>query len=122
MEVTLNGKRLIAKEGQTAIELMNENNVEVPSLCYHPSLGAIETCDTCIVNINGELVRSCSTELKDGDVITTHDEESHEAQLLAIDRVLGNHQLYCTICDYNNGNCEIHNTVKEMKIKHQKTP
>lgn len=122
LEVTLNGKRFIAKENQTAIELINENNMEVPSLCYHPSLGPIETCDTCIVNINGELVRSCSTKLEDGDVITTHDEDSYEAQHLAIDRILGNHELYCTICDYNNGNCEIHNTVKEMKVKHQETP
>lgn len=122
LEVKLNGMHLSAKENQTALELMNEHNVDVPSLCYHPSLGPIETCDTCIVNINGELVRACSTPVQDGDVIMTHDEDSHEAQTIALDRVLGNHQLYCTICDYNNGDCEIHNTVKAMQIKHQETP
>ncbi|MBB6450135.1 formate dehydrogenase major subunit [Geomicrobium halophilum] len=121
-EVTLNGKRLKVRKDQTAIDVMSENNVEVPSLCYHPSLGAIETCDTCIVSVNGELVRSCSTKLKSGDVINTNGEEAHEAQLLALDRVLGNHELYCTVCDYNNGNCEIHNAVKEMKVSHQETP
>lgn len=26
---------------------------------------------SCLVNVNGELVRSCSTEIKDGDVIDT---------------------------------------------------
>lgn len=46
----------------------------------------------------------------------------HEAQLIAMDRMLGNHELYCTVCDFNNGNCEIHNTVKEMRISHQETP
>lgn len=120
-EITLNGKQVTVGKNQSALDVIHEHNVEVPSLCYHPSLGALETCDTCIVNVNGELVRSCSTELRDGDEIRT-DGEAHEAQLLALDKVLGNHELYCTVCDYNNGNCEIHNTVKEMKINHQTTP
>nr|WGD73721.1 4Fe-4S binding protein [Bacillus subtilis] len=39
-----------------------------------------------------------------------------------MDKILYNHELYCTVCDYNNGGCEIHNTVKEMKINHQSIP
>ncbi len=97
---------------ETIRNYLESNNIELPSLCYHPSLGAIETCDACIVKVNGEFERACSTELKPGDVIETRDNEVHEAQLIALDRVLGNHELYCTVCDFNNGNCEIHNTVK----------
>ncbi|WP_412761829.1 hypothetical protein [Peribacillus simplex] len=33
-----------------------------------------------------------------------------------------NHELYCTVCEYNNGSCEIHNTVKEMKVNYQSVP
>ena len=64
-------------------------------------------------------MRSCSTKLNDGDVVKTGGSEVVEAQLIALDRVLGNHELYCTVCDFNNGNCEIHNTVQEMKIDAQ---
>lgn len=39
-----------------------------------------------------------------------------------MDNILHNHELYCTVCDYNNGSCEVHNTVKEMKINHQSIP
>lgn len=39
-----------------------------------------------------------------------------------MDKILYNHELYCTVCDYNNGTCEIHNTVKEMKVNHQSVP
>lgn len=113
-------KRVEAPE--TVRSYLERNDVELPSLCYHPSLGAIETCDACIVKVNGEFERACSTELKPGDIIETKDNEVHEAQLIALDRVLGNHELYCTVCDFNNGNCEIHNTVKQMKIEHQETP
>ena len=39
-----------------------------------------------------------------------------------MDRILENHLLYCTVCDNNNGNCKIHNTVELMEIEHQKYP
>ena len=45
-----------------------------------------------------------------------------EAQTEAMDRILENHLLYCTVCDNNNGNCKIHNTVEIMEIEHQKYP
>lgn len=27
--------------------------------------------------------------------------------------------LYCTVCDYNNGDCEIHNTMDAWGFQHQ---
>jgi formate dehydrogenase major subunit len=44
------------------------------------------------------------------------------AQREAFDRILQNHMLYCTVCDNNNGNCTIHNTTKELDVKHQARP
>src|SRR5690606_18150742 len=39
-----------------------------------------------------------------------------------MDTILTNHQLYCTVCDHNNGTCDIHNTVKALGIEHQSEP
>jgi formate dehydrogenase major subunit len=36
--------------------------VELPQVCHHSQLGPIQTCDTCIVEVNGELVRACGVE------------------------------------------------------------
>lgn len=107
---------------QTILNLLTDSPDQVPHVCYHPSLGPIETCDTCIVKVNGEFVRACSTNLKEGDEIDTNSDEVKEAQVIGMDRILFNHELYCTVCDYNNGGCEVHNTVKEMKINHQSIP
>ncbi|MEH7544966.1 molybdopterin-dependent oxidoreductase, partial [Neobacillus vireti] len=111
-----------AAEGQTVLQFLNDSSIEVPQVCYHPSLGPIETCDTCIVEVNEELFRSCSTVLKDGDIIRTTSPLVKKSQTAAMDKILHNHELYCTVCDYNNGGCEIHNTVKEMRINHQSIP
>ncbi|WP_338473389.1 formate dehydrogenase subunit alpha (plasmid) [Niallia sp. XMNu-256] len=120
--ITINGVEVDAPEGQTVLQFLNDSTIEVPQVCYHPSLGPIETCDTCIVEVNGELVRSCSTLLKEGDHIDTMNPLVKKSQTAAMDNILHNHELYCTVCDYNNGGCEIHNTVKEMRINHQSIP
>ncbi|RXK17507.1 formate dehydrogenase subunit alpha [Macrococcus sp. DPC7161] len=121
VHITLNGVPMDVPTQVSILDYLRFKGIDVPALCYHPDLGAIETCDACIVEVNGELVRSCSTELKDGDVVRTGSEEAFRAQMIAMDRILANHELYCTVCDFNNGNCTVHNTVKNLKIDHQAT-
>ena len=117
-----NGKEYTAKKGQTVLEAAKEQDVFIPGICSHPSLGAIQTCDTCYVTVNGELVRSCATRVESGMTVDTQSETVKEAQDEAISRILKNHELYCTVCDNNNGNCTIHNTVELMQVEHQKYP
>jgi hypothetical protein len=49
-------------------------------------------------------------------------ERADMAQREAFDRILQNHDLYCTVCDNNNGNCTVHNTVEHLSVKHQSRP
>lgn len=121
VSITLNGKPMEVPNNVSILDYLRFKGIDVPALCYYPDLGAIETCDACIVEVNGELVRSCSTQLKDGDIVKTGSSEAFEAQMIAMDRILRNHELYCTVCDFNNGNCTVHNTVKNLKIDHQAT-
>ncbi|KON87668.1 oxidoreductase [Sporosarcina globispora] len=122
LNIKINGIEMKAKQDQTVLQLLNDSSIEIPQVCFHPSLGPIETCDTCMVSVNGEFVRSCSTKIKEGDAIDTVHPDVKQAQTIAMDKILFNHELYCTVCDYNNGGCEIHNTVKAMKINHQSIP
>ena len=94
----------------------------VPQLCYHSQMGPIQTCDTCMVEVDGNLVRACATEVLPGMRVATESKRASEAQSEAMDRVLGNHDLYCTVCDNSNGNCTIHNTVHAMGVEHQERP
>ncbi|PTQ51796.1 MAG: Formate dehydrogenase related protein [Hydrogenibacillus schlegelii] len=106
----------------TVLEWLLSESIVIPHVCYHESLGPIQTCDTCIVQVDGELVRACSTPLRDGQVIETMAPRAEAARREAMDRILVNHELYCTVCDNNNGNCDVHNTVRAMNIDHQSKP
>ena len=72
--------------------------------------------------IDGNIMRACSTEIKNGMEIKTNSHSAKTAQEEAMDRILENHLLYCTVCDNNNGNCRIHNTAEMMGVTHQTRP
>ena len=94
----------------------------VPQVCYLAQMGPVQTCDTCMVEVNGQLVRACATPVTAGMRVVTESSRVDIAQREAMDRILQNHDLYCTVCDNNNENCTVHNTVGEMKVIHQARP
>ena len=129
MAVTVNGISLEFTKGERLIDLINNrvrsagcSAIKLPQVCYHPQLGPIETCDTCMVEVNGKLVRACATEAVDSMRVETQSPRASAAQREAMDRILANHMLYCTVCDNNNGNCTVHNTTKLLAIEHQQIP
>ena len=122
MAVIVNSKPLEIKPGERLIDSLNRNGIVIPQVCYHPQLGPIQTCDTCMVEMDGKLVRACGTDAVDGAQVETASPRARTAQREAFDHILGNHELYCTVCDNNNGNCTVHNTTVLLTIEHQETP
>ncbi|MFG3444987.1 formate dehydrogenase subunit alpha [Bacillus velezensis] len=122
IRVKIDGTEYEAPEGSKILDILNQNGIEIPQICHVPEVDPIQTCDTCIVEVNGKLQRSCSTAAENGMSISLTSGRVKEAQTEAMDRLLENHLLYCTVCDNNNGNCTLHNTAEMMGIEHQKYP
>ncbi len=122
----INGKSQDIQPGELLIEAINRataaSGKPIPQVCYHPRLGPIQTCDTCMVEVDGKLVRACGTTAAPGMSVVTDSARADAAQREAFDRILGNHLLYCTVCDNNNGNCVVHNTTGLLAVEHQNTP
>jgi formate dehydrogenase major subunit len=126
-QLTIDGLEVPAHAGELLIDLLNRRTAvnaqkAVPQVCYVPQMGPIQSCDTCMVMVSGELVRACATRVAAGMKVETAGEAVDIAQREAFDRILQNHMLYCTVCDNNNGNCTIHNTTAELDVKHQARP
>ncbi|MGG1552791.1 formate dehydrogenase subunit alpha [Paenibacillus ferrarius] len=122
VSITIDGIEYRVKGRSTILEAINHNKLPHPQICFVPEVDPIQTCDTCIVEADGKLLRSCSTIVSDGMHIELSSLRAKEAQTEAMDRLLENHLLYCTVCDNNNGNCTLHNTAELMEIEHQKYP
>src|SRR5450631_4180007 len=122
IQISIDGTTYDVASGDRLIDAINRAGVPLSQVCYLPILGPIQTCDTCIVEVDGKLVRACATVMSAGMKISTTASRAHAARTEAFDRILRNHDLYCTVCDNNNGNCTAHNTTKLLEIDHQHYP
>ena len=122
ISVSIDGKQAFAQEGELVLSAVLRST-QIPHICYHSELmGPIQTCDTCIVEVDGKLVRSCGTKVEPGQKIVTGSKRAADARADAFDVILGHHMLYCTVCDNNNENCRVHNTAIALKVDHQNRP
>lgn len=114
----LNGREATGEEGKPLISVLGEEGVYVPSICWEPSLRPLGTCDTCIVEVDGELRRACEVTLREGLRVNTQSERVLGKREEAISSLIREHLLYCTLCD-NNLDCRLHEAVVRSRVRKQ---
>ncbi len=107
-KLTLDGKEIEFKEGQTIIQVAMEHGVEIPHFCWHPELSVSGNCRMCLVEVEQipKLAISCATMAADGMVVQTNSEKTVEARKAVLEFILINHPLDCPICD-EAGECQL---------------
>lgn len=120
--IIYNGEPLVGAVNQPLIDFLTEQGKKLPHVCYHPALQPLESCDVCWVEANGEKVRGCTLRTFQGLEINSEGEWPRAAQQEGMDRILNRHELYCTVCEHNTGDCTLHNTVADMHIPIQYYP
>lgn len=53
LSIEIDGKKIEVQEGQTVLEVLKQNGVSVPTLCYHPALKPSGACKLCAVEVPG---------------------------------------------------------------------
>lgn len=112
--ILFDGTPLGGNEGEPLIDFLDGHGVSLTSVCYQKALGPLQTCDTCWVAVNGELVRGCTLVSEEGLDVSSAAPEAVAARAEGLDRLLAKHELYCSVCENNNGDCRVHNAVVEM--------
>ena len=125
--IEVDGGAVAAQVGELLIDALNRTaamrgQTSVPQVCYLPPMGPIGSCDTCMVELSGTLVRACETHVAAGQSVLTRSDKADVGQREAFDRLLQNHELYCTVCDNNNQNCTVHNATRELEVEHNARP
>jgi bidirectional [NiFe] hydrogenase diaphorase subunit len=76
--LTIDGREVQAEEGTTILEVARENNIHIPTLCYHEEITPYGACRLCLVEVarngKGKLVASCLYEVAEGLKVKTSSE------------------------------------------------
>ncbi len=96
MQIKINDNKIECKEGKTVLEVLTENGIKVPTLCYHPDMKPGGRCRMCIVEIDGQLRTSCNNYVSEGMDIKTDTKEVRKARKINAE-LLYSHYLFSSL-------------------------
>jgi formate dehydrogenase major subunit len=98
VKLHIDGKRVIADNRMTILEVARENGItSIPTLCHDPRLEPFSSCFLCVVKVQGAraLVPACSTRVAAGMVVETSNPEIRRSRKAALELMLSNHYADC---------------------------
>lgn len=95
--LTIDGKKIIAEEGSTILNVATQNGIKIPNLCYDGRVELYGACGLCTVEVEGnpKLLRACSTKVADGMVVHTQTERIKASRKVALELLLSDHTGDC---------------------------
>ena len=79
IDITIDNKKISAKENQTILQVARENKIKIPHLCFHPALKPSGSCKLCGVEVASPtgkqvVMLSCIMKVKENLEIKTDSE------------------------------------------------
>ena len=95
--LTIDGKKIVAEEGMTILNVASQNGIKIPNLCYDGRVELYGACGLCTVEVEGipKLLRACSTKVTDGMVVHTQTERVKASRKVALELLLSDHTGDC---------------------------
>ena len=82
--LNINDKKVKARSGWTVLETAREYGIDIPTLCFHPSVAASGACRLCMVELRdgdwSKLVASCIYPVAEGLNVYTESERVHNVR------------------------------------------
>ena len=78
IKLKIDGREITTEAGKTILEVATENGIRIPTLCHLDGVEDIGACRLCIVDVHGQLVTSCTTQVADGMEVQTQTESVKE--------------------------------------------
>ena len=143
INITINGKRMRAKNGETILEIAERSGIRIPTLCYHKDLTPFGGCRLCIVEVKGRKIplTACTLIAEEGMVIKTATPRLQKLRRFTLQLILSEHPNACLVCEREsdcanfqecikksavtfgckscpqNDNCELQDLVHELDIR-----
>jgi len=100
MKLTIDGREVVCREGQTLLEAARAAGIGIPSLCDHRDLVPFAGCRICLVEIDGrkDFAPSCATPAEEGLVVHTRTPAVLELRKKVLEFILAAHPYACLVC------------------------
>jgi bidirectional [NiFe] hydrogenase diaphorase subunit len=121
--LTIDGKEVSAREGETILQVARENGIDIPTLCYLEGLEPIGACRLCLVEVKGinRLVPACVTQVEEGMEVVTNSERLIKYRQMILELLFSERNHTCSVCVVN-GHCELQRLAQRLGVTHIRFP
>ena len=97
VQLTVDGRQLTAREGETVLDVARREGIDIPALCHQEGMAAWGACRLCMVEVEGldKLQAACTTWVKDGQVVKTDTKRVRARRESYLKMYLSDHNAYC---------------------------
>lgn len=119
LSLTINGRAVKARQGETILGAARERGIFIPTLCNLDGLKPLGGCRICLVEVRGHPrpVPACATKVEEGMVVTTDSERVVSMRRMVVELLLAERNHQCPVCVMNN-NCELQAVARLLGIDH----
>lgn len=119
ISIEINEKKISVPFGTTILEACKQNQIHIPTLCYHEDLCIAGVCRVCVVEVEGmkTLQAACAFPITSQIKIKTATPAVRKARKHILDLLISEHYGECYSCVRNN-NCELQSLAKEYGVDH----
>ncbi|HZV92070.1 MAG TPA: 2Fe-2S iron-sulfur cluster-binding protein, partial [Caldimonas sp.] len=90
VEMTLDGRKVAAFEGETILTVAARAGIDIPTLCFKDGYRPDGNCRACVVEVDGErtLAPSCCRNVQAGMKVQTGSERAKKSQRMVLEMLL----------------------------------
>ncbi|MDT7552008.1 MAG: NADP-reducing hydrogenase subunit HndD [Pseudonocardiales bacterium] len=87
LTLTVDDRQVRVPEGATILDVLHEQAIETPTLCWAPNLTPINACRVCMVEVEGSrvLVPSCARKVEADMVVHTDSEKVRHSRRMVLE-------------------------------------
>ena len=112
-----------ARAGQSILEVAQENDIKIPTLCHFDGLSDVGACRLCLIEIKGnnKLVPACLAIVQEGMEVSTDTERLRRHRRTILELLFAERNHVCSVC-VSNGHCELQALGQELGLTHVRLP
>ena len=117
--VTIDGRKLGARRGETILSACQRNDVYVPTLCHFPGLSEASACRLCLVEVSGVRgpTTACTTPVSNGLTIQTDTPKLNTLRRSILEMLMVERNHFCMFCE-KSGDCELQSLAYRYGVDH----
>jgi len=121
--LTIDGKEVSAREGETILQVARENGIDIPTLCYLEGLSPYGACRLCLVEVKGvnRLLPACVTQVEEGMEVITNSERLVKYRKMILELLFSERNHTCSVCVVN-GHCELQRLAQKLGVTNVRFP